>query len=443
METKIEMSRKQLKQSHVLRNFNERIIDRKTAAGALGLSERQITRLAKGMKESGELALIHKNTNRKPAHTLQPEIASEILRIYRTNEYAGCNINHFKELLEREHGIKISYTPLFRLLTDNGLKSPKKHNKIKKHRKRKRKKSAGEMLQIDASPFDWLGAGNHTSLHGAIDDATGQLTGLYLTENECLYGYLEIMNQTILTFGVPLSIYSDKHTIFRSPITEQKEADGEEPSLTQFGRAMSELGINMIYANTPQAKGRIERVWNTLQSRLPVELKIRGINSIESANSFFTEIYITMFNDQFSVTADSEPIFIPYTHKEDINNILCIKEHRKTDSVGSFSYHNRTFKILDDGYPLIPSKAQIEVLVSVHGSLRVKYKNRIFKTIVYEKPEKIKPPPKRNSKSPPDFETCVKPHLVHGSDEWKKIWHYEDYNESLEFIYELFLEKYA
>jgi len=209
------MSKKQLKQAYVLRNYNEEVISRSAAARALGLSERQITRLAKEMREEGESALIHKNTGRKPANAITEEKGAEILKIRQAAIYEQCNISHFKELLEREHKIYISYNALYNLLKNKGISSSKKHKKIVKHRRRKRKASAGEMLQIDATPYDWFDDGNNYALHGAIDDATGIITGLYMTQNECLQGYFEVMRHTILVFGVPLSAYSDKHTIFR------------------------------------------------------------------------------------------------------------------------------------------------------------------------------------------------------------------------------------
>jgi len=433
---KITMSNKQLKQAHVLRNFNEKVISRKAAAESLGLSERQISRLAKGVKEEGECALIHKNTGRKPAHSIPPERREQILSIRQATEFNNCNVTHFKELLEREHKIQISYGALYRLLKDAGIKSPKAHNKTKVHRKRKRKASAGELLQLDASPFDWFGIGKQYALQGAIDDATGQVTGLYMTENECLQGYLEVMRHTCLNFGVPLSAYSDKHTIFRSPLTTKKEEAGEEPNLTQFGRALSELGVNLIFAHSPQAKGRIERLWDTLQSRLPVEFRLRQITTIEQANIFLSEIYLSMYNERFAVEAEAKPIFIPYTHSEDLDNILCIKEYRKIDNAGSFSFHGRTFKVLDEGYPLIPTKAPIEVLVSIRQSVKVKYKKRIFKTEIVDKPVDHKTTAKQ--KKLIKIEEQVKPHLKHSSKEWNKIWHFESYSESILFLYELF-----
>ena len=436
MKETMTLSKEQLKQAHVLRKYNERLMSRKETARALGLSERQITRLAKGMKEEGESALIHKNTGRKPSHALPEAKKERIIEIRREEQYAKCNHQHFQELLEREHGIKISYSALYSLLKSVGIASPKKRREVVKHRRRKRKARSGELLQLDATPYDWFGIGSRQALHASIDDATGNLTGLYMTENECLQGYFSVMRQTVLGFGIPLAAYSDKHTIFRSPLTEKKAEAGEEANLTQFGRALAELGIELIHAHSPQAKGRVERVWETLQSRLPVEFKLKGVNTIEEANRFLTEEFIGLFNNRFAVEAEAESIFVPYTHRENIDDILCVKETRRTDNAGSFSFKGQRFKVLDEGYPLIPAKAEIEVLVNIRNSIRVRYKDRVYGAVLNTKVESKQ----ANPRIPSVAERHVKPHLRHGSDEWKKVWHFENYAESLAFIYEIFFK---
>jgi hypothetical protein len=235
--------------------------------------------------------------------------------------------------------------------------------------------------------------------------------------------------------GTPLSMYSDKHTIFRSPLTNKKADVGEDAELTQYGRALDELGTNIIHANSPQAKGRVERLWNTLQSRLPVELRLKKITNVKEANDFLVD-YISDFNKQFAVEAEGEPIFVPYNQNEDLDNILCVKENRKMDSAGIISYHSRFFKVEDEGYPLIPAKATVEVLVNVRKGLHVRYKSRIYRVTEVEKPSRNAQPQKRKSI---DVEVQVKPHLVHSSDDWKKIWHFERYADTLEFIYDIFL----
>jgi hypothetical protein len=229
------------------------------------------------------------------------------------------------------------------------------------------------------------------------------------------------------------------HTIFRSPKTAEKEAVGEEANLTQFGRAMAELGINIIHARTPQAKGRIERVWGTLQSRLPVELSIRGINTIEAANEFLEEQFIDMFNEQFSISAEEGNMFVKYNHSEPLDHILCIKEQRTIDNAGVLSFKNRLFKVLDEGYPLIPAKAKVTVLTSMRNAVQVEYKGRVFKTEACEKPLKATTQ-KRMAKQPTDIHKQVIAHLRHGTDEWRRIWHMQSYDESMRFLYEIFLK---
>ena len=435
------MNRKQLSQAHVLRKYNEGLISRKAASEAMQLSERQVSRLSKGMREEGESVLIHKNKGRKPSHALTAEEKMRIISIRTNALYDKCNHRHFKELLEREHGIRISYTALYTILKEAGIKSPKKRKRPTKHRRRKRKASIGELLQVDASPYDWLGIGNLQALHGSIDDATGRLTGLYMTENECLHGYLTVMRQTVTGFGVPLQVYSDKHTIFRSPLAEKKAEAGEEANLTQYGRALDELGISIIYANSPQAKGRIERLWETLQSRLPVELRIRGINTIEEANRFLSVEYLVLFNNQFSIPAEGESMFVEYKHTESIDDILCIKEERKTDNAGVFSFKGQRFKVLDEGYPLIPARAKVDVLVSVKDSVRVRYKGRVFGTALHTVPNAAKV--KAKHKKSVIAERNVKPHLCHSTDEWCRVWHFEGYADTLNFIYDIFFRDAA
>lgn len=160
------------------------------------------------------------------------------------------------------------------MLKNAGVKSPLKKKGSKRTNRRKRKPHPGQMIQVDATPYEWFGGNVKYALHGAIDDATGEIVGLYMTQNECLFGYFEMMRQCCLDFGVPQSVYSDRHTIFLSPkackLSVEEMINGKTVNLTQFGRAMHELGVDMIYAHSPQAKGRVERLWSTLQSRLPI-----------------------------------------------------------------------------------------------------------------------------------------------------------------------------
>jgi len=369
----------------VLNKANAGFITVKEAAEKLGISERQVQRLKKEVKDNGPAALIHKNTNRLPAHAITKEVRTKILNIRKKSGYRDANFKHFQELLAVNHKIEISYSALYRLLTDEGHKSPKKRRRFKKHRRRKRREQAGSLVQIDASPFDWLGNGTMLSLHGTIDDATSQVTGLYLCKNECMLGYHEVMRRMICIFGVPDSVYADRHTIFRSPNADKARVVDAPPDMkaneTQFGRAMSELGVHIIAARSPQAKGRIERLWGTLQSRLPVEFEINGIEELDSANSFLQN-YIFAFNSELAVEPEEcESAFLPLDEGVILDHILCIKETRKLDNGQVFAYKGKSFQIVSSAYSnCIPPKAEITVLTSPYIGIKASYKNMVFDT---------------------------------------------------------------
>lgn len=251
-EGKITLSQEQLKTLTVINRFIDKSISRQQAAELLGLSTRQITRLKKGVLTSGAESLIHKNTGRKPAHAVSDEMKEAVLKIYSRPELSGVNFLHFKDILLADFGISLSYSAISSILKNAGFESPKKKKIRHRTHRRKRKPHPGQLIQIDATPFEWFGGKTRYALHGAIDDATGSVVGLFLTRNECLYGYLETMRQCCIDFGVPQTVYSDNHTIFRSPKTGKLSVDeliaGKTVHLTQFGRSMHELGVDIIFA---------------------------------------------------------------------------------------------------------------------------------------------------------------------------------------------------
>lgn len=439
----ITLSQEQLKTLTVINRFIDKSVSRQQAAELLGLSTRQITRLKKGVLTSGAESLIHKNTGRKPAHAVSDETKEAVLSIYSRPELSGVNFLHFKDILLADFGISISYSALSSILKNNGFESPKKKKIRHRTHRRKRKPHPGQLIQIDATPFEWFGSNTKYTLHGAIDDATGKVVGLFMTRNECLYGYLETMRQCCVDFGVPQTVYSDNHTIFRSPktgkLTVEELIAGKTVHLTQFGRSMHELGIDLIFAKTPQAKGRIERLWVTLQSRLPVEFAKRGIKDVQEANRFLEQEYRKLFNNRFAVEPEEESIFVPLSADTDIDSILCVKHKRKTDNAGTFSFKNRCFQILDGGFPIINARREITVLMHPRYGIRVEYQGRVYDTIRYLKPQN------KNTDTTVSQKVIktVEPHLQlrHSSEEWKAIWWMEDYNLSLKFLYEIFFEK--
>jgi hypothetical protein len=204
------------------------------------------------------------------------------------------------------------------------------------------------------------------SLHGYIDDATGTVTGLFMEKNECLLGYLEVTRQTILKYGIPGELYPDKAGVFfvnqkdKENLTKEEQLEGMTEKKTRLGEIMEELGVHMHPAHTPQAKGRIERLWETLQSRLPIEFKRRGITTIEAANAFFPE-YINLYNEEFSVQpVNNKSMFVRLYDTSILDTMLAAKISRKTDSAGVFSFHNHKFIVSN---PACRSKT-IEILMS-------------------------------------------------------------------------------
>lgn len=391
------MSQKRLQHAHILnRLVTDSSFTIAQAAEATGLSKRQIIRLKGEYKKHGIDALVHKNIGNSPAHAISEELRNTIISLKSSKLFEKANFKHFQEILARDrYGIKISYSALHGILTSAGIKSPKTRRPSKKHRRRKRKAYEGLMLQIDASPFDWLGLGQNFSLHGAIDDATGKVVALYLCKNECLQGYFEMMRTIIKNNGIPVSLYADRHTIFLSPkdgkLTIEEQLQGIQVKDTQFGRAVKQLGINLIKAKSAQAKGRIERLWETLQSRLPIEFALENITTIDAANTFL-KAYIDEYNSLFAVEPENaEIVYRDVSPALNIDNILCIVEKRAFDNGGVFSFYNRTFKLVPNKPDTtLPHRGKLDVLLSPVFGVRASFAGIIYDVVPFIKPEKVR-----------------------------------------------------
>ncbi len=444
------MSKKQLnkclKRHSVITRLIDGYITVKEAAESLGLCERQILRLKKGVQNEGASFLVHKNKGKKPQHAISEQTAQTIINLKKSDIYKSANFLHFREMLAEYEQIHISYSALYNLLKKAGFESPKRRRRFKPHRSRKRRPQEGLLIQLDATPFDWLGTGEMFSLHGAIDDATGKIVSLYLAKYECLHGYFEVMRFTLNNFGIPISIYSDCHTIFKSPLQDklsiEEQLAGKRVSPTQFGRAMEELGITIITARSPQAKGRVERLWETLQSRLPVEFKRNNIKTLDEANAFLSK-YIHKYNKVFAVAPEnSECAFRPVPSNLCIDHILCIVNKRTFDNGGIFSFYNKHFKIIQSKeLPPLPKSACVDVLISPRFGIKVSYKGAIYDTVPYIKPKKMQdkaPLKEKKVWSPPDSH-----YYKYGHRLVKKIAYTESDQEILMMLEKIFLSKMA
>ncbi len=388
------MTKKELVRVHVIKSLIEDKMTSRDAAEVLSLSERQIKRLKAGVKKDGEVFVIHKNRGRKPKHTIPGKIREEIVFLVR-NKYKGVNYTHLAELLREEEGITVSQSSVSRILKAKGIKSPRKHKPPKPHRTRERKPQEGLLLQMDASPYEWL-PGIKCSLHGAIDDARGNITGLYFCEHECLNGYYEVKRQTILEYGMPISIYVDRHTIFKAPsnarLTIYDELEGKTFAYTQFSRAMQELSVGIIYAYSPQAKGRIERLWGTLQDRLALEMLHAGIKYLGEANAFLPG-FIKRFNAHFAVVPrEPQSAYRPLGEDINLDYILCRKETRKACPGSIFSFGGQIYQVIKNTLVVaIPNKAAITVLTSPRFGIRAEYKGGVYQVRKTVRPARVIP----------------------------------------------------
>jgi transposase len=283
---KIELSKKENDRVRVLVSAGESGRTNGEVALALGVSVRQVQRMKKALKEEGPAGLAHGNRGSTPKHALMPETAASVVELYRAR-YGGFNFSHFTEKLVEDEGMAISRSSVRRVLFGAGYASPKKRRAPKHRSRRQRRACEGAMVQIDGSPHDWLqGRGPRMCLLGAIDDATGKVLGAVFREHEDAHGYFLLMRQVAAKHGIPETVYRDRHGIFerdaKAPTDIWEDFEGRRAA-TQFGRLMEELGITPIPANSPQAKGRIERLWATFQDRLVSELRLAGTCTMEEA----------------------------------------------------------------------------------------------------------------------------------------------------------------
>jgi transposase len=298
------------------------------AAPLLGLSERQVWRLKGRYVEEGTAALAHGNRGRVPANKIAGALREKIIRLARSR-YAGVNDSHLAELLrEREH-LEISRRSLQRVLRGAGLASPRRHRPPRYRRRREREPSAGAMVLVDGSRHRWFGDDRpYTSCIAAIDDATSQVVAACFREQEDAAGYFTVLGQMLQTTGIPLALYSDRHGVFWRSAHERPAHDEElagERLPTQFGRALGELSIQPIFANSPQAKGRIERLWGTWQDRLFQELRLAGVGDIAAANRFLAQ-YLPRHNARFAVSAATdEPSWRALSEGTCVDDVCCFK----------------------------------------------------------------------------------------------------------------------
>lgn len=318
------------------------------ASTHLGLSIRSIRRLlARYRSAEGVVGLVHGNTGRTPINRLDRALRDRLVELALTT-YAGVNRAHLADLLAEREDIVVSVRTLRRVLAEAGLPAARSRRPRGHRSRRERMSQAGLLVQVDGSRHDWLqGRGPWLTLIGGIDDATGVVTGGVFREQEDAAGYLEVLTQTARDHGLPVGLYSDRHGIFwkgRQTVPTLAEQFAGRRSTTQLGRALEAAGIAWIAARSPQAKGRVERLWGTLQDRLTSELRLAGAASLEEANAVLSR-YLPRHNGRFAVPArDAERAWRPLDRP--VESLFCFRHARRLAGDGTLTLDGRSLMVV-------------------------------------------------------------------------------------------------
>ncbi|MEW6088366.1 MAG: ISNCY family transposase [bacterium] len=382
------MSQKELKRVKIIHEVMKKHLTQKEAAGKIEISDRQIRRLVQRVKEEGEKGLIHKSRGRESNREFSREWRGKILDKCR-EKYVGFGPTLCMEKLSERDEIKISDETLRKWFVKEGIEY-KGRRKGRKHRQwRERKEYFGEMIQMDGSHHDWLeGRGPKMVLMAFIDDAKGEIFCRFY-EYEGTIPAMDLMKRYIKRYGIPRSVYLDRHSTYKSTgkLSIEDELAGKQALLSQYERALKGLEIKVIHANSPQAKGRVERLFNTLQDRLIKEMRLENISSMEEANEFLRK-YMPKFNKKFSVEAEKETDLHRNIPKGfNLDDILCVKTERAVRNDFTVNHDKKFYQILD----CIPAR-KVTVNERVDGSVSItsKGKRLRYKEIFPVKKEAVK-----------------------------------------------------
>ena len=335
------------------------------ASAAIGIKERQFRRLVKKFREQGVISVLHGNINREPLNKLPVGCLNQIASLYK-NKYKGFNLVHFIEKLHENEFVLVPDVPCYSTIRNFFIKekliqrTKKKITKI--HRMRKRYEKEGIMVQIDGSPHRWIYGSSPFCLTAAIDDATGKLLGATFTRTETTFAAMDVVESIIKKYGRFQMLYSDKAGIY---------GGGKREGFSNMNRAMKELEIISLQANSPQAKGKVERLFKTLQDRLVSEISIRPINTIEEANKFLHEEFIDLFNKKFAVLAeDKVSAYRSLPDDIDLNEVFTNRVERTVKSGQIINYNSEQYVVTNQEYGSLIKKI-IEIRHYRNGDMKM------------------------------------------------------------------------
>lgn len=367
----ISMSHKELDRLQIIRESVSRHITQDQAAERIGISVRQVKRLVQRYRVEGPQGLVSRRRGKRPNNAFSPEFRSLVISLVR-DKYPDFGPTFASEKLREIHGLALSAETLRKWMVEAGLWRERRRKIARIYQRRQRRPCYGELIQIDGSPHDWFEArGPRCTLIVFIDDATSALMALRFAPAETTRAYMETLRDYLGNHGLPLALYSDRHSIFR---VNNPEREGE---LTQFTRAVKTLGIAPIHANTPQAKGRVERANQTLQDRLVKELRLRHISDIETANAWLPE-FVKAYNDRFA----SQPREGGNAHRdihhtpEELNYILSYQARRVLSKNLTFQYKTCAYQIRSEGQGYRLRHALVTVCENFQGEITVLHDSR-------------------------------------------------------------------
>jgi transposase len=385
MDQLLTMSKRELTRLEVMQRLITKSLRQAEAASILGISVRQVKRLFRAYKDQGPPGIVSRRRGKPGNHRLDPLTVQKAIDLI-CEHYRDFGPTLAHEKLTEKHDLRLSRESVRGIMIAEGWWKPKRAKKSHVHQMRERRACLGELVQIDGSEHAWFEErGPKCTLLVYIDDATGQLMELWFVKHESFFAYCEASRHYFERCGKPVAFYSDKHSIFRVN-TEQFLSLGE--GLTQFGRAMQELDIQIICANTPQAKGRIERANQTLQDRLVKELRLRGISDMDCANAYLPE-FREDFNRRFAVPPrSSHDAHRPLLESENLDIILTHQKKGTLSKNLTVQSKKVIYQIQSNrpGYAL--RKAQVTLCENAQGKVTIFYKDMPLEYTIYHRPSR-------------------------------------------------------
>lgn len=398
--------------------------NKNNAAIKLGLNRRQIDRLIKVYKEKGKSGFVHGNRGKTSSKRINDVIRNTIASLF-IEKYPDATHKHFTEILATHHGINLSYACVRNILLEKHLISirtkrntkkkikkiikenlksnisKKEHNSIihkletlennkTNFPKRSKSKYMGELIQMDASFFDCFGTGVKYALHLAIDDATNTVVGAYLDTQETLKGYYQVLQQILTNYGIPNCLITDRRTVFYSKNKDNDEEIQKTSNGTNFSYACSQLGIELKTTSNPQSKGLIEKLNDTFQLRLPVDMRIAGIKNIEDTNKFLID-YIKKFNKMFALRFNDTKNCFEKQINLDLNVILGVYNERVINNDNSFKYKNNSYFLMNEKYEVVLARPKSKILVieALNGEIYASFDENMYSVKIIDKNAKI------------------------------------------------------